>query len=55
MTFQIYDQKSHQIFSKTIDEIKGIQLSYEKSEINAYSKGKLIIKDQIIPEFFENL
>ena len=55
MTFQIYDQKSHLIFSKTIDEIKGIQLSYEKSEINAYSKGKLIIKDQIIPEFFENL
>lgn len=55
VTFQIYNEKKDIIFSKTIDDIKGIQLSYEKSELDAYNKAKILISEQIIPEFFNSL
>ena len=55
VTFQIYNEKKDIIFSKTIDDIKGIQLSYEKSDLDAYNKAKILIRDQIIPEFFNSL
>jgi hypothetical protein len=55
MTVQVKDEKKQTIFSKRVDNIKGIQLSYDKADKNAYSKASKSINNEIIPAFMKSL
>ena len=55
MTIQVKDKKNNTIFSKRIDNIKGIQLSYDKADKDAYLKASKSINNEVIPDFVKSL
>lgn len=55
MIINVKDLNSRTIFSKNIDQIKGIQLDFNKADQNAYQQGVKEIKNKLIPEFINSL
>jgi len=55
MIINVKDLNSRTIFSKNIDQIKGIQLDFNKADKNAYQQGVKEIKNKLIPEFINSL
>jgi phosphoribosylformylglycinamidine (FGAM) synthase PurS component len=55
MSIGVKDLSSRSIFSKNIDQIKGIQLDFNKADKNAYQQGVKEIKNKLIPEFINSL
>ena len=55
MNVQVKDINNKVIFSSTINDIKGLQLSFDKSDQNAYQKASKELNDKIIPNFINIL
>ena len=55
MNVQVKDVNNKVIFSSTINDIKGLQLSFDKADQNAYQKASKELNDKIIPNFINNL
>ena len=55
MNVQVKDVNNKVIFSSNINDIKGLQLSFEKADQNAYQKASKELNDKIIPNFINNL
>ena len=55
MNIQVKDLSNKVVFSNTTNDIKGLQLSFDKADQNAYQKASKELNDKIIPNFINNL
>ena len=55
MNIQVKDLSNKVVFSNTTNDIKGLQLSFDKADQIAYQKASKELNDKIIPNFINNL
>lgn len=53
LSVQVKDLNQKLVYSKSIQRLKGIQLDFEKSDLDAYRLASNKIKDEIIPDFID--